>query len=166
MASSVLTVKVQIEGVRETLAAFQRLPKDASNELRDASGKLAKALAAKAVVDAHAHGGPQGALLAETVKVVRDRVPAIQVGGTRKVGRNRTPAYSLLFGSVFGMSTKSGWYAAARFAGGRSRQYRAHRGQNAYWFFPLVEREASTISREWNAAADAIVRKFSEGGEV
>lgn len=166
MAKSSLTVKVQIEGVRETLAAFRELPKDASKELRDASQKLAKVIAAKAKVDAVAHGGPQGKLLAPTIKAARDRVPVVTVGGARKVGRNRAPAYGVLFGSVFGFYGRSGWYGAAKFHGGRGRQYRPHRGQDAYWFFPLVESEAPEISRAWNQAADDIVRKFSAGGDL
>ncbi|MEC3975085.1 hypothetical protein [Amycolatopsis sp. H20-H5] len=166
MGKTSLTVNLRIEGVRETLAAFKELPADANNELRDASQKLAKAIAAKAVVDAHAHGGPQGKLLAPTIKAARDRVPMVTVGGTRKVGHTRAPAYGLLFGSVFGYFGRSGWYAAPRYHGGRGRQYRPHRGQDAYWFFPLVESEAPAISSAWNHAADQIVRRFSAGGDL
>lgn len=164
MAGSSLTVKIQIDGVRETLAAFKALPKNANAELRDASQKLATVLAAKAKIDAVSHGGPQGVLIAPTIKAAKDRVPVVQAGGTRKVGRNRVPVYGVLFGSVFGYHGRSGWFAAQRFRGNVRRQFRPHRGQAAYWFFPLIESEAPRISREWNAAADEVVRKFSEGG--
>ncbi|MEV6646054.1 hypothetical protein [Amycolatopsis sp. NPDC051371] len=164
MAKTTLTVTVHIEGVREILRAFTVLPKDAQNAIRDHSQALARKLAVKAVVDVSAHGGPQGPNLATTVKAVRDRVPAIQVGGTRRLGRHRAPAYGMLFGSLFGMTRRSGWYASPRYGTSSGRQYRPHQGRDAYAFFPLVEREAATISREWHAAVDDVVRKFSEGG--
>jgi hypothetical protein len=163
MAKTTLVVTVRIEGVREILRAFTVLPKDAQNAIRDHSQALARKLAVKAVVDVTANGGPQGPNLATTVKAVRDRVPAISIGGTRRIGSSRAPAYGMLFGSIFGMNGRSGWFSAARYAGSSGRQYRPHEG-GAYAFFPLVEREAATISREWHAAVDDVVRKFSEGG--
>lgn len=163
MAKTALVVKVHIDGVRQILRALSVLPKDAQNAIRDHSQALARKLAIKAVVDVSLHGGPQGPNLSTTVKAVRDRVPAIQVGGTRRLGRHRAPAYGMLFGSVFGMNGRSGWFSAARYASAAGRQYRPHEG-GAYAFFPLVEREAPTIAREWHAAVDDVVRKFSEGG--
>ncbi|MEV6879109.1 hypothetical protein [Amycolatopsis sp. NPDC051128] len=164
MAKTTLVVTVRIDGVREILRAFSVLPKSAQKAIRDHSQALARKLAVKAVVDVSAHGGPQGPNLATTVKAVRDRVPAIQVGGTRKLGRHLSPAWGMLFGSLFGMNGRSGWFSAARYASAAGRQYRPHAGQQAYAFFPLVEAEAPTISREWHAAVDDVVREFSQGG--
>src|SRR4051794_15184981 len=107
MAKTALVVKVRIDGVREILRAFSVLPKDASNELRDASLKLAQELAARARADGAANGGPQGRLVAQTVKARRDRVPVVEAGGTRKLGSRRAPAYGLTFASVFGMNQRS-----------------------------------------------------------
>lgn len=151
MAKTGLVVKVSIEGLRETLRAFQELPPDATKRLREESLKLAEKLAVKARAEGMADAAPQSPLVATTVKAVRDRVPAIQAGGTKRLGRNRAPAYKLLFGSLFGSNAY--------------RQFhRPHAGQAAYWFFPVVEHDAGEISRAWNRAADAIVRDFSEGG--
>lgn len=163
MAKTSLTLKVNIEGLRETLKAFDHVPKDATKQLRDASLKLAQSLAVKAVVDAHAHGGPQGKRLASTVKARRDRVPVVEAGGTSPIGRHGEPAYGMLFASVFGMNRRSGWYAHPRYDNETAEQYRPHRGTNAYWFFPVIEQSAGEISRAWNAAADEIVRNFSTG---
>jgi hypothetical protein len=162
-AKTSLTVRVSIEGVQETIRAFSLLPKDANNQLRDASLTLARELAARARADGETHGGPQGQLVAQTVKATRDRVPVVQAGGTRKLGSHRAPAYGLVFGSVFGMNRRSGWYASPRYGTSAGHQYRPHQGQNAYWFFPVIEQSASEISRRWNEAADRIVRNFSEG---
>lgn len=148
MARNSLTVNVQIEGVRETLAAFRKLPKDASAELRERSLKLAELLADRARAAGRASDA-QSAIVASTVKPMRDRVPVVQAGGSARIGRHGTPAWKILFGSEFGSSLP---------------QFRPHRGRAGYWFFPTVEAEASTIDREWNTAADEVVRKFTAGG--
>jgi hypothetical protein len=162
MASKTLTVKVKITGLRETLAKFRDLPKDASDKLRDESQRLAQFLALKAQSRGFSQGG-QAALAASTIKAVRDRVPAIQMGGTKRVGRKGVPVWQIMFGAEFGMNRRSGWYANRKFNGDPGRQYRPHLGQKGYFFFPTVEDNATDISAAWNKAADQIVNDFSEG---
>lgn len=157
-----LTVNVAIDGVRETLAAFRSLPKEANNQLRERSKALAELIATRAKAAGQAEGA-QAALVARTVKARRDRVPVVQAGGTRKLGRYKVPAYALLFGSEFGMNQRSGWYASQRYRRSDGYQYHPHTGQEGAWFFPTVEASAPEISREWNAAADEIVRAFAGG---
>jgi hypothetical protein len=144
-----MTLNVRIEGVRETLAAFRQLPKEASNELRTAAGEIAQDLA----VDAQAAGraeGYQAALVAGTVKVARDRVPVVQAGGTKRLGPRSAPAWRLLFGSEFGSN--------------RFRQFpEVHQGRDGLWFFPTIEANAASISARWNAAADRTIAAFTKG---
>lgn len=163
MAKTAFTVNVRIDGVRETLAAFRALPKDANDELRVASLRLAELLAVSARTAATARGGV-AALMAPTVKAARDRVPVVQAGGSRKVGRNRVPAWQVLFVGEFGMDKRTGWYAAPRFDDSDTLQTPRHTGRTGRWFFPTVERESTAIGREWNAAADRILNTFSKGG--
>jgi hypothetical protein len=161
MAKQALTVKVHIDGVKETLAAFRKLPKDASQELREASLKIAETLVVAAKRNAD---DAQSRAVATTVKVAKDRVPAVQAGGSKRVTSTRAAAYQLLFGSEFGMDQRSGWYANARYDKSAGLQFRPHNGQQGYWFFPAVEDQRARIAAEWNKAADAIIRKFGEGG--
>lgn len=151
MAKTGITLKVKIDGVVETLQAFRDLPKQANDRLRERSAELASTLGLEVKAAARTDRSPQAALVAQTVRVRRDRVPVLVAGGTKALGVNRAPAYKLLFGSEFG-----------------SVQYRqfdkAHRGNQGSWFFPVVEREAAQISAAWNAAADEIIRDF-EGGQ-
>jgi hypothetical protein len=140
-----LTVKLHISGARETLAAFRQLPKEASTSLREQSLRLATLLAGKVAGAARADT-PQSALMAPTVKAVRDRIPAITAGGTSRVGRNQKPAYRILFGSEFGARTL--------------RQYRPHVGRGSYWMFRTVEANQATIAAAWSRVADDIVRSF------
>jgi len=143
-----LTVGVKIGGLREALTAFRELPKEANDALRDEALKLSQELAVD-VQSAARSEGHQAALLAQTVKAKRDRVPVITAGGTTKLGHNRKPAYKLLFGSEFGSS--------------RLKQYKPHRGRQGYWFFPVVEKQADKIAAGWQDAAQRVIDDFSGG---
>lgn len=163
MASQALTVHVSTSGVRQVLRAFSKLPKEANEQLRDRSEGLAKDLAGDVAAAALMRGG-QAALMAPTVKAVRDRVPTITAGGAKRVGRHKASAWRLLFASEFGMNRRSGWYAARQYAASTGRQYPPHVGRHSYWFFSTVELHEPQIAREWTQAADAIVRAFARGG--
>jgi len=157
---SALTITLHATGVRETLSAFRALPKDASAELRKSSLKLAESLAVAARAAGKAEGG-QAAAVARTVKARKDRVPSVQAGGSTRVGRKRAPAFALLFGSEFGMDRRSGWYARSRYRRSKGSQYEhPHRGREGAWFFPTIEARQAQIMREWQAAADRIIRSF------
>jgi len=151
-----ITVTLRLDGVLDVMRALRDMPKDANDELRDASLKLAQELAPQVAAAGRAEGR-QAAVLAATVRARRDRVPVIVVGGTRRLGRNRKPAYKLLFGSEFGAS-HHGRY--------QLRQFRPWRKGRTYWIFITVDRAQRYISREWNKAADRVIRKFggSRGG--
>lgn len=141
-----LTVTISATGIRPTLAAIAKLPKDAQNELRAAALELSQELAASAQAAGRAEGS-QAALVASTVKARRDRVPVVDAGGTTRLGRNRKPAYKLLFGSEFG----SNFY----------EQFgKPHIGSGSYWFFDTVEREQARITARWQEAADRTIRRF------
>lgn len=148
-----LTVNVRIDGVRETLRALNKLPKDANNELRDRMQKLAQVFAVKAKLEAQTSPTPQASTVAKTVRARRDRVPVVVAGGTRRLGRRRVPAWKLLFGSEFG-----------------SNQYRQfgvrHQGREGLWFFPTVEAEQKTVQREFDKATSEILARFSGVGGV
>lgn len=145
MAKKDLTVKVRIDGLRETIAALSRLPKDANDEIRAAATALAKDMATAAAAAGRLEGR-QAALVAVTVKAGRDRVPVVNAGGTRRLGSNRAPAYKLLFGSEFGAN----FY----------KQFKPHVGSGSYWFFQTIDDQQAEISAAWLAAADEIIEKF------
>lgn len=155
-----LTINVHIAGVRETLAAFRELPKEANDQLRERSQRLAERIANRVRAAGEAEGA-QAALVADTVKARRDRVPVIQVGGTRKLGRHRAPAYALLFASEFGMNQRTGWYGWPKYRQSLGMQYHEHTGRDGLWIFPTVEASEGEIGREWRAAADEIVAAFA-----
>lgn len=148
-----LKINVRIEGVRETLRAFRELPPEASKELRDRTQTLSEDLAVK-IRAAGNNDSRQSARAAKSVKARRDRVPVITAGGTKR-------SSAVLFGSEFGMTRRSGWYAAGRYGHSPARQFRPHRGANSYWFFRTVEQNQAEIGRAWTEVADSIIRKWA-----
>lgn len=158
-----LTVHSHLVGAREAIAVLDVLPKDAEVQLKNASEQISRYIAGVARGDAVSGGGPQGSLLAPTVKAVRGRTPMVQVGGTKRVGRRRAPAYGVLYGSVFGANGRYGWYGRPRYRPASGRQYRPHAGRAAYWFFPLLESQSPAIGRWFNRAADKVVNDWTEG---
>lgn len=151
MAKTAFTMRIQAEGLTETLSAFRKLPKDATKALRDGTLEISQKLAAKARQAAMSDFAPQSKLVAPTVKAVKDRVPAIQAGGAKRVGRHRVPAYKVLFGSEFG---------ANRYP----QFHRSHQGQEGAWFFPIVEANQAQVMAQWRKAADDIIDEFTAGG--
>lgn len=145
---------VRVDGAQQTLAAFRALPKEASDELRTAATDLSTLLAGR-IAAAGQSEGRQAAKLAQTVKPKRDRVPALTVGGTKKLFRGRKDgksreAFRALFGSEFGSN--------------RGHGFKPHVGKGSYWIWKTVEANQSEIAAGWTAAADGIVAKFTEGG--
>lgn len=146
-----LVVNVKIDGLRETLRAFRDLPKDASDELRDEAGKIAADMAGW-ISHAATADSRQSALVAGTVKVRRDRVPVVEIGGAARVGtgsgKQKGRAYQILFGANFG---------ARSFP-----QFRSWAGVGQdYFVFTQIEAHEREIEDRYLDAADRIIAKWS-----
>lgn len=154
MAKTSITVGVSIKGLRETLNAFNAMPKNANDELRAASQEIAGELAGDISSSASSFSR-QSALLAPTVKARKDRVPSVSVGGSaivrpgRHHGRKPVKAYQVLFGSEFG-AWKDWRFPLPRTPGNRG-----------YWLFPTVKRDQKTMADKWLAAADRVIEKWA-----
>lgn len=147
-SSSALTLTVRIDGARDYLAALNAFGRDANKVIRDKAGEIAETIARQVIVAGMVEGR-QAAIVAPTTRVKRDRVPVVEVGGSKRIGRRRKPAYKLLFGSEFG--------------GTELRQYKAHRGREGYWIFPTVERNEDRVERMWLDAADELLAELRAG---
>lgn len=158
-------ISIEIDGLRETRRALRQLPEDAQTQIKNRSKELSETIAQYARSAAAADDAPQTKLLVSTISAVKGVVPNVKVGGSKKVGRYRKPASAVVFGSEFGMTKHSGWYAKRKYSDERGLQYhRPHNGNRGYWFFPTVEQHESYIVSEWQAAADAVIRQFAQGG--
>lgn len=133
-----------VEGLNQVLRAFRALPKEASNELRTASQDIASRHMVPAWQEAARNGaGPWGDVIANSVKVRRDRVPAVQIGGNRKAFSGGATATMVRYPSDSGQKRDSfapfertDWIRDVRFYQGPALQ-------------------------EWAQAVDRIVAKWS-----
>jgi hypothetical protein len=144
--------RVRIDGAAAILRAFNELPRDANQQLKDGVGELVRELVPK-VKAAGAAQGSQAARVSRTTRAYRDRLPSIGAGGARVAG--------MVYGSEFGMNRRSGWYAARRYADSDGRQYRPHIGQTGYWFFPTVRDNEGHIQAKWLEIADNIAQDWA-----
>jgi len=136
-------VDAYVEGLNDVLRAFRALPKEASNELRQASNVIAAQHMVPAWQNAALfYAGPWGQVIADSVKVKRDRVPAVQIGGNRKVLSGGGTATMVRYPSSTGEAKDS----FAPF-------------ERTEWL-TKTRAYAPAALREWGAAVDRIVAKW------
>jgi hypothetical protein len=139
------TDRIQVEGLRETLAAFKRFGPDAANELRTEAKNIASQVVARQKA-AGTGSDRTSALAAGSVRARRDRTPSIVAGGRSKAGQ-------VFFGAEFG--------------GGRrktTRQFRPYRGTQGYWFYPTLRAMTPKLLVDYGHALDRAARKWGAGG--
>jgi hypothetical protein len=139
----VAIVEAYVDGLNDVLRAFKALPKEASAELRKSSMEIADRHMAPAWRNAALYyAGPWGKVIADSVKVKRDRVPAVQIGGNRKV----------LSGG--GTATMVRWPSDT----GQGRESFAPFEQTN-WISNVRGYQPDAL-REWGEAVDRIVNKW------
>jgi hypothetical protein len=118
---------VDVDGLVETLRAFQGLEADlrreANAELRAAGAEAAAAFAVELRGAAGRSGVPVAARVASSITVKSDRLPTVRIGGSKRVGRRGAPAAVLVWGSEHGGHN----FAAASSGAG-------------YWIAPTAKR--------------------------
>ena len=97
---------VEVDGLLETLKAFQALERDlrseANAELRSAARTCATMLAGHLARAAAASGVPVARRVARSIRVKSDRIPVVSIGGPLKVGASGGAAGALVWGSEHG----------------------------------------------------------------
>lgn len=120
-----VTTTIDTSDVLPLLAALRgvdaELRRNTNRRLRQAAGDASRGLVPILRGAGAGAATPQAAIVARTVRVKSDRLPAVQVGGSRRVGRRRTPAGLLVWGSE-----------------GGGRNFAAPRG-GSYWIAPTVD---------------------------
>lgn len=149
-------VAVEIDGIAETLKAFNKLDKDAKKAARVEVQKIAEMLAAR--IRAAAPSDPRYQNLAVSVKAGRDRVPVIRVGGRAgpKVSGGGGPR-ELVIGMEFGANQAgpNGYRFPPRTA-------RHGRGNAGYWIFPTARKNQTEILTIWFDAMDKMLADWSK----
>jgi hypothetical protein len=97
---------VEVDGLMETLKAFQglerELRKEANSELRQAARTCAAVLAGHLARAASSSPTRVARRVARSIRVKSDRVPVVSIGGPLKVGATGAQAGALVWGSEHG----------------------------------------------------------------
>jgi hypothetical protein len=150
---------VTVAGDKETIAAFRRYARGVANgssDMRAAAGRTAAGLAGRVQSALTSDGDPRSPILALTVRVKRDTVPAVTVGGSRRLfsagtQTNIIPAGRVLFGTEFGAHTRIGGY-------------RSHTGRVGYAIFPAIRAAEDVTIREYRQELNGLARQWGLGG--
>lgn len=144
---------VEVVGLDAARHAFDRYGREVAPAMRDvaqeATARFTPALSAAMRADSG-----QSALVAVTVRPVRDRVPAIAVGGSRKVAgsssrRSKATAGDVFFGAEFGGRRRP-----------TTQQFRQHRGRRGYAFYPALRHHTDDLIRAYLDGLDRLALEW------
>lgn len=135
-------VKVDVSAA---LRVLRKLPKEASRELRKASKEIVQREVPRIQSAATTR---QARAAAKSVRPASDRVPAIQMGGKKRVTSAKNGyAGSIVFGSDAGAPT---WDQFPKPPGDQ-------------WFWNQLGKDASDIMSQWGDAYDGVIERWSDG---
>lgn len=168
MARRTAKAVVDIDNVEATIRLMNNYGRDFSKLVRDDVQKKVAPYVATGVRGALAGAGGQVAKSAGTVRVARDRLPAIRVAGARRVHRDGTASGDTFFGGNWGAGTRrSAWYAR--------RGYRTTFNPNTVSQFPSwrpspgdpmygwISDNNETIERLWQNTIDDVYKAWNGG---
>jgi hypothetical protein len=142
-------LSIEMEGIFETLQAVRSVQADlrpgVNNELRDAAESSCGELAVELRSAAAASGVPVAPRVAQSIRVKRDRVPVVSIGGSTRVGRRGAPAGALVWGSEQGPKGDVNHWAVPASSG--------------YWIAPAVERAGPKVRERFAAAVADVFRR-------
>jgi len=154
MAKSSKDFDIYIEGLNEVLRSFRNLPKDAAKELRDSSVQIAEKYMVPSWKHAAYAAGPWGPKIADSVKAKRDRIPAVQIGGNKKVFSGGASATMVRYPSDKGNR--------GRAAKGATNRMPPAFGSGTDWISLARRGYEKQAIQEWSEAVDRIADKWND----
>lgn len=164
------TIRVKMDmtqEIRDLLADLNKMDAESKKELKDKVASISAWTAQGIIQKSYDAPMPrQAAIVAQTVKPNRDRLPNVTIGGSsgRKASGGAS-AGELVIGNEFGAYPTSENGAFPN--GGRRFPYRSARegrGNAGYWIFPALKEMQPEISRRWWDAATNIFRHWQKYG--
>lgn len=141
-------VELYVEGLNDILRALSKLPKEATNELKAASNDIAAQDMAPAWKNAALYyAGPWGDKIAASVRVKKDRIPAVSIGYTRKVFSGGASSIMARYPADKGRQGKSGDKVPAAF------------GEGNDWISKRQNYQGQAMQK-WANAVDRVVAKW------
>jgi len=146
------TAQIQIFGLDSLLRDLRKLPKEAQDELREASKDIASRLMVPAYQAAAMQAGPWGGAIAATVRAKRDRVPSVSIGSNRRTFSGGASPTMVRYPS------QSGYQGRAGAAGTMPAVFGA-----GYGWMGKMGRYKGDALKEWLQAVDRVKYKFEAG---
>lgn len=146
------TAQIQVYGLDSLLRALKALPKEAQDELREASKEIASRLMVPAYQSAADQAGPWGAEIAATVRASRDRIPSVSIGSSRRAFSGGASPTMVRYPSNSGVQGRSGAQGTMPAAFG-----------SGYSWMSKMGRYKGDALKEWLQAVDRIKYKFEAG---
>lgn len=172
-----IVVKLDDVEVRQILRNFRKMDKSANDDLRQLSREISEDVAGElrnASLN-HRWYPEQAKRVAESIRVSRDRVPSLIIGGSKRFTNRdgvRVAYGSLLFINEFGSQPsfqqqrfRNRFQRAKDVKGGFQgppRSPRDGRGNKGYWIFPRLKRLQPSILRAWLEGAQKIADIWKE----
>lgn len=145
-----MTAFKSVEGLNK---ALKSLPKEASGTLREASMDIAQDVASRSASEARSQGGI-AALVAPTIRVARDRIPAVRMGNSTRIDSerdgDRQTIGDIMWGAEFGGRRRS-----------TTQQFLPWRGSGSgagYFLWPTVRGMEDQIQDRYSEALDDALR--------
>lgn len=136
---------VEVEGLNSVMRALRRFPKEANAELRDESATIARVYMVPSFQSAARAVPHWGSKLADSVRVKRDRLPAVSIGYARRTFSGGASSIMLRF------PTHSGY----------GRGSRAPFAETS-WIDAGKAYKADAMAA-WGDALERVVRKWNRG---
>lgn len=141
-------VTMRVEGLNAVLRALRSFPPEATAELRDESQRIADNIMAPAWRSAALRAGPWGGRIAQSVRVRRDRVPAVNIGYAARV----------FSGGASTIMTR--WPSSAGAVRPQLRPFGAGTG----WVEGVGDYYKGRAMDAWGDALERTVRRWNVGG--
>lgn len=132
-----------IDGLDVTMAKFRALPKAVREGADEKVREVTKFVATNAVSAASTRAERKAAT---TIKAQKNTV---SLGG----GGKRNRAGSMALGTEFGGRGRP-----------TTRQFRAHRGKDGYFFWPSIRANSAQIKQMWDDLVDELLEDIADGG--
>jgi len=165
-----VTIKMQpdISQLRDLLKALNQMDDDSKKALKEEVTSISSWTANGIKMGAYI-GSPmprQTAIVAQTVRANKDRIPNVTIGGSRGRVSGGANAGILLYGNEFG-SDRNLFGSAGNFPNGGykfpARTPRVGRGNVGYWIFPTLKTMQPEITRRWKTAVEKVLENWNKG---
>lgn len=169
MANTRTTMKFQpdVRDLRGLLKALNKMDDESKKALKDDVAAISAWTASGIKMGAYI-GSPmpaQTAIVAQTVRANKDRIPNVTIGGSRGRVSGGANAGILLFGNEFG-SDRNAFGSKGNFSNGGykfpARTPKVGRGNRGYWIFPTLKAMQPEITRRWKAAVGQVYGEWSK----